>query len=85
MLKPATLDVKARAEAALAQSPILALRELAVRQDGEALLLSGQVDSFYHKQLAQELIRAIADDCRCDVVNSVDVDYQGEFSVLRPR
>ncbi len=85
MLKPATLDVKSRALAALEQSPIHSLRELAVEQEGETLLLSGRVDTFYHKQLAQELVRAIAEDCSCDVVNSVDVEYQPEIGVLRPR
>jgi len=85
MLKPATLDVKARAEAALAESPIPTLRGLDVRTDGETLLLSGKVDTFYHKQLAQELIRAIADDCRCDVVNTVDVEYQPQLITYRPR
>jgi len=73
MLQAATLDVKSRARAALSQSPIQTLRELRVDRVGKTLTLSGRVETFYHKQLAQELVRAIAEDCHCDVVNSVDV------------
>ncbi len=73
MLQAATFDVKARASAALSQSPIQSLRELRVDRVGKTLTLSGRVETFYYKQLAQELVRAIAGDCHCDVVNSVDV------------
>ena len=85
MLKPALLDVKSRAETALGESPIHTLRGVLVEQDGETLTLSGRVDTFYHKQLAQELIRAIADDCECAVVNCVDVDYASELRTSRAR
>ena len=85
MLKPALLDVKSRAESALGESPIHSLRGVTVEQEGKTLTLCGQVDSFYQKQLAQELVRAIADDCQCAVVNSLNVDYSSEFSVTRPR
>ena len=53
-------------------SPILALRELQVQQAGQSLVISGSVDSFYHKQLAQEAIRAVCRDV--ELVNSVAVD-----------
>ena len=79
MLKPALVDVKSRAEAALGESPIHTLRGVIVEQSGETLTLSGRVDTFYHKQLAQELIRAIADDCECAVINCVDVEYTSEL------
>jgi hypothetical protein len=39
---------------------------------GRAICLSGRVATFYHKQLAQEVVRAVADGVQ--VVNSVDVD-----------
>ena len=65
-------DVRSRAQGALASSPIYALRELQVEQVGEALLLVGRVDTFYHKQLAQEAVRAVAGGLQ--VVNEVDVD-----------
>ena len=47
--------------------------------EGEALLLSGCVSSFYHKQLAQEVVRSV---CRgtC-VINSVSVEHQEEENV----
>ena len=85
MLKTALADMKARAEAALEESPIHTLRELVVEQQGETLTLSGRVETYYHKQLAQELVRAIADDCQCDVINSVDVEYLPKFGMFGPR
>ncbi len=66
------MDVASRAKLALAQSPIYVLREIQVETEGDALLLQGKVDSFYHKQLAQEVVRLVADGMR--VVNSVAVD-----------
>jgi hypothetical protein len=35
------------------------------------LLISGCVSSYYHKQLAQEAVRAVAEEL--DVVNSIEV------------
>jgi len=67
-------DVVTQAQAALVSSPIQALRELRVQRDGDRLLISGRVDSFYHKQLAQEVVRAIAKGLQ--VVNAVDVNYR---------
>lgn len=46
-----------RARKALRKSRIRELRELAVEQCGDAVALHGRVSSFYHKQLAQELVR----------------------------
>ncbi len=60
-----------RARSALHGSPILALRELQVQQAGQSLVISGSVDSFYHKQLAQEAVRAVCRDV--ELVNSVAV------------
>ncbi len=54
-------------------SPIHALREIKVEQVDDALVLSGHVDTFYHKQLAQELVRSVADGC--ELINSIDVQY----------
>ncbi len=61
-----------RAQTALNSSPIPVLRELHVQQAGQSLVISGRVDSFYHKQLAQEAIRAVCRDV--ELVNSVNVD-----------
>ena len=64
-------DVQPRAQVALCASPIYALRELRVEQTGDALLISGLVSSFYHKQLAQEVVRAVAEGV--EVINSIHV------------
>ncbi len=52
-------------------SPFYALRELQVQREGDALLISGRVSSFYHKQLAQEVVRHAAEGV--EVVNSIEV------------
>jgi hypothetical protein len=41
---------------ALRQSPIPALRKLAVEENATAVVILGRVSSYYHKQLAQEAI-----------------------------
>ena len=64
-------DVGPRAQEALTASPVFALRDLRVEQRGERLLISGSVSSFYHKQLAQEVVRTVAG--KCEVVNSIRV------------
>jgi hypothetical protein len=64
-------DLQARAQQALSDSPVYALRELQVRRQGESLLISGIVSSFYHKQLAQEVIRHAVEGV--EVVNSIQV------------
>jgi hypothetical protein len=67
-------DVQPRAQAALANSPFYELRELQVEWRDEALTLSGCVSSFYHKQLAQEVIRSVCKEI--EVVNSIRVEHQ---------
>ena len=64
-------DVKERAQTALASSPIYVLRDLTVEQQENSLLISGRVDSFYHKQLAQEVVRAVAQGVT--LINVIDV------------
>ncbi len=56
---PITRDARGKAQTALSESPIYELRDLLVELMGESLLISGSVDSFYHKQLAQEAVRAV--------------------------
>jgi hypothetical protein len=48
------------------------LRDIQVEQCGDSLLLQGRVDTFYHKQLAQEVVRNVADGLR--VENALTVD-----------
>ena len=64
-------EILPRAQTALATSPIFELRDLHVQDQGGALLISGAVSSFYHKQLAQEVVRSVCEDL--DVVNTIRV------------
>ena len=64
-------DLQAKAQSALAESAVAALRDLQVEHVGDALLLRGVVSSFYHKQLAQEMVRVVVGDAA--LVNEIDV------------
>ena len=64
-------SIATTATALLAQSPIAELRRLRVDEKADKLQLSGQVRSFYHKQLAQETVRSVAGDMQ--LINRVDV------------
>jgi osmotically-inducible protein OsmY len=72
MANTITDDALDRARSALSASPIYLLRQLDINHVDGALYLSGRVDSFYHKQLAQEVVRAVSGNLR--VVNSVRVE-----------
>ena len=72
MPKSATREFQPQAQAALAESPIYDLRDLRVEQYNGSLMISGTVSSFYYKQLAQEVVRAICRDV--EVVNSILVE-----------
>ncbi len=72
MADSSTKELERRAQTALAGSPIFVLRELRVESVDDALLLSGRVDTYYHKQLAQEVVRAVSDGLT--VINQIDVD-----------
>ena len=63
-----------RARQALSRSTIYVLRKIEVECDTDAIVLRGSVDSFYHKQLAQELVRAAVDGV--EVINQLEVDYR---------
>lgn len=67
-------EVAAQAQTVLSESPVHALRKLRVDWDGHRLMLAGRVRSFYHKQLAQEVTRAVAHGRK--VVNTINVEYQ---------
>lgn len=70
------LDVASQAKAVLGTSRIFDLRCLDVQRDGAGVVLRGSVSSFYHKQLAQELLKTAIDGI--EVVNEIDVDYSLE-------
>jgi hypothetical protein len=79
MMEHLLANAQSRAQTALAASPIYALRELRVERQDSSLRLCGLVASFYHKQLAQEVVRSLAGDL--EVINSVLVcprQKQGE-------
>jgi hypothetical protein len=65
-------DVQPRAQAALAHSPFYELRGLKVVELGPALEISGVVSSFYHKQVAQEVVRSVCRDI--DIINAIRVE-----------
>jgi len=67
----ATGEVVDQAKCALARTAIYCFREIAVESDGAQIVLSGRVSTFYHKQMAQEAVRTIANDIR--VCNRIDV------------
>jgi osmotically-inducible protein OsmY len=67
-------ELQPRAQAALASSPFYELRGLHVEWHDAALQLSGCVTSFYHKQLAQEVVRSVCREAM--VVNSISVELE---------
>ena len=72
MLRNAQEDPVQRARAALRDSPVVALRELEVGAMGGRVIISGKVNCFYHKQLAQEVVRSVLEGTR--VTNAVKVE-----------
>jgi osmotically-inducible protein OsmY len=73
MVEVSARDAQPRAQSALANSPIYELRDLRVEQQNGALLISGAVSSFYHKQLAQEVVRTVCQELQIELVNSIRV------------
>jgi hypothetical protein len=69
-------NLQPRAQAALSSSPFYELRELRVEQRNGALLISGCVSSFYHKQLAQEVVRSVCSGI--ELVNTIRVELAEE-------
>jgi len=65
-------EVQPRAQAALANSPFYELRDLKVKQHQHALLLTGSVSCYYHKQLAQEVVRSVC--ANAEVINTIRVE-----------
>ncbi|QDU31226.1 hypothetical protein ETAA8_63790 [Anatilimnocola aggregata] len=68
------------ARAALQSSNIYVLRKLQVDREGSGIVLRGHVESFYHKQLAQELVRAAVEGV--EVLNSLQVVYTPKSDYL---
>jgi hypothetical protein len=72
MLELAQEDAVRKARAALTASPVTALHGLDVQVDGDRLIIVGRTNCFYHKQLAQEVVRSVVEGIR--VRNGVFVD-----------
>ncbi len=62
-----------RAQAALRNSPVSELRKLSVEQCENGLVIRGIVSSYYHKQLAQEVVRSVCKECEIELNNSIRV------------
>lgn len=71
-------DAAQRARQALSRSTIFVLRKIEVECDADAVVLRGCVDSFYHKQLAQELVKVAVDGV--EVINLLEVDYRRNWT-----
>ena len=69
-------EVVSLVKAVLGRSRIFDIRALDVDQEADCVVLRGSVDSFYHKQLAQELIKTSLEGV--EVVNEIRVDYSRE-------
>jgi hypothetical protein len=77
-------DVAPHVQTVLCSSPISELRSLRIEQKEGLLMIFGTVSSFYHKQLAQEAVRAICQECHereLEVVNRIRVCCQSQESV----
>lgn len=73
MVSISARELQPRVQTALRNSPIHELRGLRVEPSDEGLLISGEVSSFYHKQLAQEAVRSLCEDTQVDLVNLIRV------------
>jgi osmotically-inducible protein OsmY len=71
MISSTVTDIQLRVQTALATSHIYNLRCLTVRLECAQILLSGRVESFYQKQMAQEIARSVSEEV--EVCNSIDV------------
>ncbi|PQO36165.1 BON domain-containing protein [Bremerella cremea] len=72
MISSSKKDIRSRVVTALEESSIRRLRFIKVEFQDNTLCLRGEVRSFYHKQLLQELVRSI--DGNVQVRNDVTVE-----------
>ncbi len=69
-------EALAMAKAVMRGSAVQQIRRLRVERFGECIVMDGRVSSFYHKQVAQELIRCKLPDIT--VVNEIQVCGESE-------
>lgn len=67
-------DIVGQIRSALAESPIHELRTLQVEPGHHTLVLSGTVSSYYHKQLAQEVVRSFCNRLGFSLINRIEVE-----------
>lgn len=72
MISSSEKDIRSRVVTALEASSIRRLRFIRVDFEDNTLCLRGEVKSFYHKQLLQELVRSV--DSEVEVRNDVKVE-----------
>jgi hypothetical protein len=70
-----TAKIVLQADTALKASFYAALRQLSVHASEDSLIISGRVESYYHKQVAQEAVMQHRGNLRLD--NQVDVVRAG--------
>lgn len=75
-------DMAIRLRRALAESPVYELRDVKAAIEHGKIVLSGRVSSFYHKQLAQEAVRAIAGPGDYEIVNRIAVRGAGSSALV---
>ncbi len=71
LMRPAS-QVLDQAAHALKRSPHFALRKLSVGGNDGTLIITGKVSSYYHKQLAQEILKPLRGHLQ--LVNQVYVE-----------
>jgi len=71
--------LESRARSALANCPIHEIRELRVLDRNGMLVMEGRVSSFYHKQLAQEVVLSVCKGAR--LANLIQVQELDDASV----
>lgn len=60
-----------KAETAIRSCPVYAIRKTQVAELSDGLVLTGRVDSYYQKQMAQEIVAAVCRDIQ--VINELQV------------
>ena len=59
-------DLIIQAQDALKNSPLNVLRQLAVDEVNDRLVITGKVETYYQKQQAQELVRSVSGDMQVE-------------------
>ena len=72
MIESAYCDITGRMKILLEKSPIAEVRRIHVQREGNRVMLSGRVRTYYAKQMAQETVRQAGNGLH--IINKVDVD-----------